>query len=145
VTTVDPQVLPDPETVASDPRAHDMLARLEQVRDRTLQLRTWAIEVADRARSTREQCGVTCNHRTEVEQVQQALAEMESELNGLRTAMQTRAVIEQAKGMLMAQRGIDAEAAFKVLVNLSQTTHRKLVDVATVLVDSWRAPHHGKP
>jgi Cu/Ag efflux pump CusA len=113
------------------------------VRGRTLKLRAWAIEVAERARSTRELSGLTCNHAAEVEQVQQALHEVEAELSGLRTAMETRAVIEQAKGMLMAQRGIDAEEAFGVLVQLSQTTHRKLVDVATVLVDTWRAPHHG--
>jgi AmiR/NasT family two-component response regulator len=106
-------------------------------------LRAWALEVAERARSTREASGVTCNHAAEVEQVQQALTEVEAELNGLRVAMQTRAVIEQAKGMLMAQRGIDADAAFDVLVNLSQTTHRKLVEVASVLVDTWKAPPHG--
>jgi AmiR/NasT family two-component response regulator len=45
--------------------------------------------------------------------------------------------------MLMAQRHIDADAAFAVLVSLSQTTHRKLVDVAAVLVDTWRTPPDG--
>ena len=53
----------------------------------------------------------------------------------LQTAMQSRAVIEQAKGILMGQRRCTAEAAFDLLVRLSQDTNRKLRDVAQALVD----------
>ena len=53
----------------------------------------------------------------------------------LQTAMQSRAVIEQAKGILMGQRRCTAEAAFDLLVRLSQTTNHKLRDVAQALVD----------
>lgn len=66
-----------------------------------------------------------------------AFTEIEDELAGLRTAMATRAVIEQAKGMLMLQRHCQADEAFKVLVELSQTSHRKLHDVAEMLVSTW--------
>jgi GAF domain-containing protein len=50
-------------------------------------------------------------------------------------AMASRAVIEQAKGMLMAQHKCDADEAFNLLVKLSQQTGRKLRAVAVALVD----------
>ncbi len=53
----------------------------------------------------------------------------------LRTALQSRAVIEQAKGILMGTRRCSEEEAFQVLVQLSQTSNRKLRDVAQALVD----------
>jgi hypothetical protein len=119
--------------------------RVLQLHDRTIALRAYAIQVAERARATRAESGVACNHAAEVEQIQHALSEVEAELAGLKTAMRTRAVIEQAKGMLMAQRHVDADEAFQVLVGLSQTTHRKLVEVAAALVENWKAPEHGAP
>ncbi|MEU4620038.1 GAF and ANTAR domain-containing protein [Actinoplanes sp. NPDC023801] len=54
----------------------------------------------------------------------------------LHSAMQSRAVIEQAKGILMGGRGCSAEEAFKILVKLSQDSNRKLRDVAAALVES---------
>jgi GAF domain-containing protein len=53
----------------------------------------------------------------------------------LQNAMQSRAVIEQAKGILMGERRCDAEHAFNILIKLSQDTNRKLRDVAQALVD----------
>lgn len=53
----------------------------------------------------------------------------------MREAMASRAVIEQAKGILMGTRGCDADGAFQILVGISQSTHRKLHDVATALVE----------
>ena len=52
----------------------------------------------------------------------------------LRTAMHSRAVIEQAKGILVGQRRCSAQEAFDILVRLSQDTDRKLRDVAEALV-----------
>ena len=57
----------------------------------------------------------------------------------LQTAMQSRAVIEQAKGILMGQRRCSADEAFTLLVRLSQEANRKLRDVAQALVDAPRA------
>ena len=54
----------------------------------------------------------------------------------MRRAMETRAVIEQAKGILIAQQHCTSEQAFELLTRLSQTTHRKLRDCATDLVAS---------
>lgn len=53
----------------------------------------------------------------------------------LQEALRSRAEIEQAKGILMGQRGISAEEAFRALVDLSQTSNRKLRDVARALVE----------
>lgn len=62
-------------------------------------------------------------------------AELASVAEGLRHAMATRAVIEQAKGVVMATRGCDAEAAFAHLVEISSTHHVKLREVAQQIVD----------
>ncbi|MDQ1701828.1 MAG: hypothetical protein QOF57_1080 [Frankiaceae bacterium] len=50
-------------------------------------------------------------------------------------AMRSRAVIEQAKGMLMVLHGINADDAFARLADQSQRANRKLRDVATTIVE----------
>lgn len=52
----------------------------------------------------------------------------------LRTALSSRAVIDQAKGMLMAIRQIDADDAFALLVEQSQRENTKLREVAEQFV-----------
>ena len=52
----------------------------------------------------------------------------------LRTAMASRAPIEQAKGIIMATVGCDPDTAFKRLVQQSQHENRKLREVAEELV-----------
>jgi GAF domain-containing protein len=49
-------------------------------------------------------------------------------------AMQNRAVIEQAKGMLMASQGFDEAVAFEMLVKASQRENVKLRDIARRIV-----------
>jgi GAF domain-containing protein len=56
-------------------------------------------------------------------------------VDNLETALETKAVIEQAKGMLMAQQGIDADAAFDVLRRASQRENVKVREIAQRLVD----------
>jgi hypothetical protein len=51
-------------------------------------------------------------------------------------AMRSRAVIEQAKGMLMADHQIDAEAAFDRLVQLLNQSNMKLREAARKLVEA---------
>jgi GAF domain-containing protein len=59
----------------------------------------------------------------------------------LQTAMKNRAVIEQAKGILMGAKHCTAEQAFELLVDLSQTSNRKLRDVAHAIVaEALRTP-----
>src|SRR4051794_1177082 len=52
----------------------------------------------------------------------------------LSESMQYRSVIEQAKGILMASGGRDANEAFQLLVRASQRENRKLRDIAAELV-----------
>lgn len=51
-------------------------------------------------------------------------------------AMQSRAVIEQAKGILMGAQGIHADSAFELLVSASQRENTKLRDIAQRIVDN---------
>jgi AmiR/NasT family two-component response regulator len=52
----------------------------------------------------------------------------------LRTALTSRAVIDQAKGILMALHSIQSHDAFDLLVKASQEQNRKLRDVAANFV-----------
>jgi len=61
-------------------------------------------------------------HRTQAEQIEQALT--------------SRAVIEQAKGIIMVQRKCDAAEAFNMLRELSMNQNVKLADLAAGLVSS---------
>jgi anti-anti-sigma factor len=58
-------------------------------------------------------------------------ANLLAEVEGLRRALATRAVIEQAKGMLMERLSCTAEEAFDLIVLQSQNSSRKLHEVAT--------------
>jgi hypothetical protein len=52
-----------------------------------------------------------------------------------RSALGSRDVIGQAKGMLMERFGIDALAAFELLRTLSQDSNTKIIDIAEKIVD----------
>ena len=54
----------------------------------------------------------------------------------LKEALRSRDVIGMAKGILMAQEGVDEEAAFVILVSASQRENQKLRDIAQRLVES---------
>ncbi len=54
----------------------------------------------------------------------------------IRGAFGRRAVIEQAKGILMARHSINADKAFERLRDHSQRNGRKLSDVAAAVVES---------
>lgn len=64
--------------------------------------------------------------------------QMRNVADNLKTAMASRAEIEQAKGVLMAVHGITADEAFDRLVAQSQHTNTKLVTVARELLASLR-------
>lgn len=52
----------------------------------------------------------------------------------LQAAMEFRSVIEQAKGILMERRKVTADQAFRLLVESSMRTNRKVRDIAAHLV-----------
>jgi response regulator NasT len=61
-----------------------------------------------------------------------------AEYQSLQGAFGRRALIEQAKGILMARHSVDADRAFDLLRDHSQRHGRKLVEVAQALVDSYQ-------
>ncbi|GAA1844263.1 GAF and ANTAR domain-containing protein [Microlunatus capsulatus] len=66
-----------------------------------------------------------------------------AESRNLHEALKTRAVIEQAKGILMGLRHCSAEQAFSLLTQASQHQNRKLHEIATEVVEHARAPQPG--
>jgi GAF domain-containing protein len=58
----------------------------------------------------------------------------------LRAALDSRAVIDQAKGILMERLKLPADQAFQVLARVSMTTNRKVRDVAEVFVRTGELP-----
>jgi len=58
------------------------------------------------------------------------------EYHGLQDAFARRAVVEQAKGILMAVHGIDGDAAFDLMRSHARNNSRKLVEVAEAVVES---------
>jgi AmiR/NasT family two-component response regulator len=67
--------------------------------------------------------------------VDQALRATVNLAENLAEAMKSRAAIEQAKGILVAEHNIDPDQAFQMLVRVSQQSNTKLRDVARRLVD----------
>jgi AmiR/NasT family two-component response regulator len=59
-----------------------------------------------------------------------------TEYHNLQGAFGRRAVIEQAKGILMARHAVNADRAFEMLRDHSQHNGNKLGDVAAAIVDS---------
>jgi len=64
---------------------------------------------------------------------------------GLQAAMQSRAVIEQAKGRLMATEGCTADEAFTLLARTSQRDNVKLREVARQIVDGEHDGQFARP
>ncbi|MEV8317761.1 ANTAR domain-containing protein [Streptomyces sp. NPDC059900] len=75
---------------------------------------------------------------SDVEQDPHSRAEQgtDDELVQLRRAMETRPVIDMARGVLMASFGLSADDAWSVLVTVSQNTNTKLHTVAEDLVSA---------
>ena len=61
-----------------------------------------------------------------------------AEYHDLEGAFGRRALIERAKGILMERHSINDTSAFEMLREHSRTANRKLVDIATAVVDGHR-------
>jgi response regulator NasT len=61
-----------------------------------------------------------------------------AEYHDLKGAFGRRATIERAKGILMERHDLDEDAAFELLRERSRTHNRKLIDLATAVVDGHR-------
>jgi AmiR/NasT family two-component response regulator len=61
-----------------------------------------------------------------------------AEFHDLEGAFGRRAVTERAKGILMERHSIDEHAAFELLREHSRASNRKLIDIASAVVDGHR-------
>lgn len=74
------------------------------------------------------------NSAAVVDQTIVALEDLRAEVSGLRYALTSRTTIDEAKGIIMAERGCDEDTAFLILVLMSQDTNVPLRDVARAVV-----------
>lgn len=70
---------------------------------------------------------------------ERAVRESELLAEQLQTALNSRILIEQAKGVLFARAGIDVDEAFLLMRNHSRRTNQLLKDVATAVIDGTLA------
>lgn len=61
-----------------------------------------------------------------------------AEYQDLQGAFGRRATIERAKGILMERHSVDEDTAFQMLRERSRIDNRKLIDLATAVVDGYR-------
>jgi hypothetical protein len=89
-------------------------------------IRARASRVRDEARRT----------RGEIDRARAGRADVQEELEQMRRALDSRAVIEQAKGIAMERYGVRADVAWSWLVRTSQNRNLKLRVLAEELVES---------
>lgn len=81
----------------------------------------------------------------EVDALRRTVARIGDELTGLRRAMASRSVIDQAKGAVRAVTGLSGDEAFALLAARSQNANRKLSDVASDVLASTHPDSPGTP
>ena len=74
-----------------------------------------------------------------------ALQDALDQAQNLRTAMESRAAIEQAKGILIERHKLTPDQAFRLLADASQRTNRKVRDLAEHLVLTGELAAHSPP
>ena len=65
-----------------------------------------------------------------------AFSRLERELEEARGALEGRKIVDQAKSLIMTSRGMDEEAAYRLLRSTAMAQNRKIVEVAESLVMS---------
>ncbi|HXL90386.1 MAG TPA: ANTAR domain-containing protein, partial [Streptosporangiaceae bacterium] len=66
----------------------------------------------------------------------------------LQTALNSRVVIEQAKGKLAERLGVDMDQAFSLLRDFARARNRRLSELAQAFIDGTETltdPTHGQP
>ena len=104
-------------------------------RDQAVQDRSAAAD--DRARAAADRARAAADRQHAANDREAAAVRetgLEHEIAGLRHALDTRLVIGQAEGLLMARHQVDEDAAFALLVRLSRRAHLKLRDIAARIV-----------
>jgi AmiR/NasT family two-component response regulator len=62
-------------------------------------------------------------------------AELSEKVDQLETALERRAVIERAKGIVMERHSVDEQAAFALLREHARSSNRRVLDVARAVVE----------
>ena len=78
-------------------------------------------------------------HRLEVRAMERDIEYWQTRAQQLQNALETRIVIEQAKGVLAERMGCDAAAAFVILRRAARAKRRKLHELAAEVVASTAA------
>jgi AmiR/NasT family two-component response regulator len=79
---------------------------------------------------------ITAGESSELQNALEITLRRFAEFNNLQGAFGRRAIIEQAKGILMARNAIDADEAFALLKSSSQQTGKKLIEVAEAITQT---------
>ena len=66
----------------------------------------------------------------------QQFRDLTEELEKTRAQLEERKVIDKAKGILMQQRGMSEQEAYKALRSLAMSSNRRLVQVAQGVIDA---------
>ncbi len=96
-------------------------------------LNTYARERAAFTDDDRDRALLLATHASLALAATEAISRAALQETQLRAAIASRDVIGQAKGILMARRGLDADQAFDVLRRTSQDLNVKLVELATTV------------
>jgi len=64
----------------------------------------------------------------------QPILDLKNELNKMKADYEERKKIEKAKWILVKAKGIDEEEAHRLLINHSRTNHKKLVEMAEIII-----------
>jgi response regulator NasT len=81
---------------------------------------------------------ITDGNSTELQNALDITLRRFAEFSNLQGAFGRRAIIEQAKGILMARNAVNADEAFALLKTHSQQTGQKLIDVAEAITQTHR-------
>ena len=96
------------------------------------------------AGASRADGGVPVESTTDGATVADDVKRLGAELDGLRAMMRTRPTIDQARGILMALHRCDAERAWAMLVQASQTRNVKVRDLATAMIQAATETQAGR-
>jgi response regulator NasT len=81
---------------------------------------------------------ITDGNSTELQNALDITLRRFAEFSNLQGAFGRRAIIEQAKGILMARNAVNADEGFALLKTHSQQTGQKLIDVAEAIIQTHR-------
>jgi AmiR/NasT family two-component response regulator len=74
--------------------------------------------------------------------LEQRVTELEAETANLRTALASRIVVEQAKGVLIERLDLPPEAAFELLRSAARRSRRKVHTIAAEILASRTSPSY---